>query len=101
MSPRQTVGEAVRLMREEGVGCILICESDEVQGIFTERDLLRRVLANGKPLTVPVAECMTPRPVVVHPKDSIAAAIRRRILRWALQESNLWPLAPEANALSS
>src|SRR5947209_8069264 len=75
--PAATVAEAVALMREDGVGCILICEGDRIQGIFTERDLMRRVLAEGKPLTVPVAECMTPHPVVVHLKDSIAAAIRR------------------------
>jgi len=73
----QTVGEAVNLMRQKGVGCILIGDGDRVEGIFTERDLMHRVLANGKPLTTPVAECMTPHPVVVHPKDSIAAAIRR------------------------
>jgi CBS domain-containing protein len=75
--PNQTVGEAVNLMRQKGVGCILIGDGDRVEGIFTERDLMHRVLANGKPLTTPVAECMTPHPVVVHPKDSIAAAIRR------------------------
>ena len=77
LHPNQTVGEAVNLMRQKGVGCILIGDGDRVEGIFTERDLMHRVLANGKPLTTPVAECMTPHPVVVHPKDSIAAAIRR------------------------
>jgi CBS domain-containing protein len=77
ISPDHAVGEAVHLMREKGVGCILICDGDQVKGIFTERDLMRRVLANGKPLTTPVAECMTPHPVMVHLKDSIAAAIRR------------------------
>ena len=37
---------------------------------------MRRVLAAGKPLTLPVAECMTPNPVAVHPKEPIAAAVR-------------------------
>jgi CBS domain-containing protein len=77
LHPEQTVGEAVGLMRQKGVGCILVGDGERVEGIFTERDLMHRVLANGKPLTTPVAECMTPHPVVVHPKDSIAAAIRR------------------------
>ncbi len=77
VGPDQAVREAVRLMRDEGVGCILVCDGDRVEGIFTERDLMRRVLAHGKPLTTPVAQCMTPHPVVVHPKDSIGAAIRR------------------------
>jgi CBS domain-containing protein len=75
--PEQPVMEAVELMRRERVGCLLVCEGDKVVGIFTERDLLRRVLAPRKPLTVPVAECMTRDPVAVHPKESIGSAIRR------------------------
>jgi len=38
---------------------------------------MRRILAPGKPLTMPLAQCMTPNPAVVDPKDSIAAAIAR------------------------
>lgn len=77
VDPTQTVAEAVALMRHEQIGCLLVCDGQKLVGIFTERDLMRRVLAPGKPLTVPVSECMTPNPVVVHPKESIASAIRR------------------------
>ena len=73
----QTVAEAVELMREEQVGCLLVCTGGRLAGIFTERDLMQRVLAPGKPLTTPVSECMTPNPVVVHPKEPIASAVRR------------------------
>src|SRR5437667_11700891 len=77
ISPTQTVAEAAALMRREGVGCLLVCEGERMVGIFTERDLMRRVLAAGKPLTVPVAECMTPDPVVVHGKEPVGSAVRR------------------------
>jgi CBS domain-containing protein len=77
VGPSQTVAQAVALMRKEGVGCVLVCEHERVIGIFTERDLLRRVLAGGQPLTTPVSECMTADPVVVHPKEPIGAAVRR------------------------
>ena len=77
IAPRQPVAEAVALMRQERVGCLLVCEGDRVVGIFTERDLMRRVLAAGKPLTVPIAECMTRHPVSVHRKEPIGAAVRR------------------------
>ncbi|HXG12125.1 MAG TPA: CBS domain-containing protein [Gemmataceae bacterium] len=73
----QPIADAVRLMRQERVGCVLVCDGDRLVGIFTERDLMRRVVAEGKPLTGPVAECMTPDPVTVHPKTSIGAAVRR------------------------
>lgn len=77
VSPTDSAVDAVRLMCQEEVGCVLVCEGDRLVGIFTERDLLQRVLAPGKPLTLPVAECMTPNPVVVHPKEPIGAAVRR------------------------
>jgi CBS domain-containing protein len=73
----QPVADAVALMRQHQVGCVLVCAGERVVGIFTERDLLRRVLAAGKPLTLPVKECMTADPVAVHPKEPIGAAIRR------------------------
>ena len=76
ITPEQTVADAVALMRQKSVGCVLVCQAGRIVGIFTERDLLRRVLALGKPLTQNIKECMTPLPVTVHPKDSINAAIR-------------------------
>jgi CBS domain-containing protein len=75
--PEQTVGEAVALMRQHEVGCVLVCAGDDLRGIFTERDLMRRVLAAGRPLSVPVSDCMTPDPVVVHRNESISTAVRR------------------------
>ena len=77
VAPQQTVAEAVALMRQHRVGCLLVCEGDTLVGIFTERDLLRRVLAASRPLTEPVSSCMTPDPVTVNPKESISAALRR------------------------
>ncbi len=74
--PDQTVADAVALMKQRGIGCVLVCRGEELVGIFTERDLMRRVLARGLSLTVSLGECMTPDPVTVSPKDSVAAAIR-------------------------
>jgi CBS domain-containing protein len=76
LRPDQTVAEAVYLMKQSRVGCVLICEGDQLFGIFTERDLLHRVLAPGLPMTVLLSTCMTPKPVVVRPKDSVTAAVR-------------------------
>jgi CBS domain-containing protein len=75
--PEQTVAEAVALMRQQEVGCLLVCNGPRVVGIFTERDLMSRVLAARVPLTEPVSRFMTPNPVAVHPKDPIGLAVRR------------------------
>jgi CBS domain-containing protein len=77
IGPEQTVAEAVALMRQKQVGCLLVCRGDHLVGIFTERDLMRRVLAIGLPLSVPVSTCMTRDPVVVYPNEPIGAAVRR------------------------
>jgi CBS domain-containing protein len=73
----QMVQDAVYLMREEHVGCLLVCRQGRLIGIFTERDLMGRVLGVGKPLTIPIAEVMTSNPVTVSAKDSIRTAIKK------------------------
>ena len=71
------VADAVELLRRERVGCLLVTRSARLVGIFTERDLLTRVLAAGLPLRTPLRECMTPDPVSVGRHEPIRQAIRR------------------------
>jgi CBS domain-containing protein len=77
ITPGQTIREAVELMRKERVGCLLVCEGNCLAGVFTERDLLRRVLAVRLSLDTPVSECMTSTPEVVDQRESVSAALRR------------------------
>jgi CBS domain-containing protein len=56
------VADAVDLMRRENVGCVLVCDGERLVGLFTERDLMTRVLAVGKPLSHPVADVITADP---------------------------------------
>jgi CBS domain-containing protein len=59
-APQNTAYEAARMMAEANVGSVMIKTGDDLQGIFTERDLLRRVVAKGKdPAATPLAEVMT------------------------------------------
>lgn len=81
-APRQvpltaSVADAVNVMREDQVGCVLVCDNGQLVGLFTERDLMCRVLAVGKSLDMAISEVMTPSPETVSPKDSIRAAVRR------------------------
>lgn len=71
------VADALDLMRRDNVGCVLVCDAERLVGLFTERDLMTRVLAVGKPLSHPVAEVMTPDPETVSPKDPIRLAVRK------------------------
>src|SRR5262245_29881952 len=61
------VSAAVDIMRQERIGCLLVIRHSKLVGIFTERDLLVRVMAAGLPLSVPITEVMTANPVTVDP----------------------------------
>lgn len=71
------VTDAVEAMREGNTGCLLVTDNGKLVGLFTERDLLTRVLAKNRPLLTPLRIVMTPSPVTVEPKDSVRTAIRR------------------------
>jgi len=62
--PDTLVEEAVRIMNTHEIGCLIVSENGKPIGIITERDLLKRVLEQGKPpKTIKVAEIMS-KPVI-------------------------------------
>ena len=72
MLPTATVLEAARLMNDRGIGCVLIAEGGMLEGIFTERDILRRVVAEGRdPATVQLHEVMTTSLMTCAPQASL------------------------------
>ena len=72
-----TVAEAVEMMDHHRIGSILIMNEDRlVAGIFTERDLLTRVVLAGRdPKTTPVSLVMTREVRFVTPGTSVEAAL--------------------------
>ncbi len=71
-----TVREAVRIMARRNIGSILIVEDSVVHGIFTERDLMRRVVGRDlDPDTTPIAQVMTIDPVTIGADQTAAQAI--------------------------
>ena len=72
-----TVSEAARLMREHRVGAIMVVQEGALAGIFTERDALIRVLADGRDVQATrLAEVMTRNPKTIHPDRSFAEALQ-------------------------
>ncbi len=70
--PGTTVLEAVRAMNDRGIGSLLVMDGGGVVGIFTERDVLRRVVDAGRdPETTKVAEVMSGEMVVIHPEATV------------------------------
>jgi CBS domain-containing protein len=60
VAPTVTVLEAAQIMNARGIGAVLVLAEGELVGIFTERDLMRRVVAEQRdPGRTPVGEVMT------------------------------------------
>lgn len=59
-TPDKTVTQAARLMAGKNTGAVLVLEDDQLVGIFTERDMVFRVIAKGlDPKTTLLREVMT------------------------------------------
>jgi CBS domain-containing protein len=70
-----TVGEAAKLMRDEGVGSLPVVHQDRLVGVVTDRDIAVRVVAEGRDASTLVAEVKSDRPVTVEPTADLAQAL--------------------------
>jgi CBS domain-containing protein len=76
VSPDTPVSDAAREMTRRRIGAVLVTEDGELQGIFTERDALTRVLAAGRnPDTTLLGEVMTRDPDTIAPTETVAFAL--------------------------
>jgi CBS domain-containing protein len=78
LPPSATVREACRCMRDRRIGAVLVAEEDQrLVGIFTGRDAVHRVLAEGKNAGgTTLAEVMTPNPDTIPPGKIAIEALR-------------------------
>lgn len=75
-----SVGDAIRLMVERHVGAVLVVRDGRAIGIFSERDVMRRVVISGVGLERPVMDAATPDPEMLGPDDNIAFALNRMVI---------------------
>lgn len=75
-APDTMVREAVDVMAKRRFGAVPVVEDDRLVGIFTERDVLVRVMAAGKnPDTTRLDEVMTRNPDTVRSSDAVVHAL--------------------------
>ncbi len=82
LATESTVTEAMRAMQREHRGCVLVTDdgtrASKLVGIFTERDVLNRIVDRGKnPATLALSEVMTTDPDVLSVKSTIAYALNK------------------------
>jgi CBS domain-containing protein len=71
----QTIADAASEMRSHSHGSAMVCRDGKLIGIFTERDLMKR-LAEGKTLDEPLSQAMTAKPRTVSVDDSLMTVIQ-------------------------
>jgi CBS domain-containing protein len=78
-----TVARALEVMRKKDIGAVVVVERGRrrrVAGIFTERDLVARVLDRRGYARLPLGKVMTTAPETLRPRDSLAHALSKMSL---------------------
>lgn len=60
IEPATPIREAIERMKEDEGGCAIVCEDGRIVGIFTERDLIAKVIGEEVDMNAPVSQHMTP-----------------------------------------
>ncbi len=72
-APEVSLLEIAKILREHGIGCIVICgDNGAIAGIVSERDIVRRIAQDGPgALKYPVSKCMTTKVISCQEADTI------------------------------
>jgi len=73
--PSTTLSQAIEIMKQDEGGCAIVCEGNRVVGIFTERDLLTKVVGQDVDLESPVSQWMSPVVATLSPSATIGEAV--------------------------
>lgn len=72
VEPDDTVYRALQLMAENNVGAVMICEGNQILGIFTERDYCRKIILMGRSsLNTPIQDIMTKKMITIKPNQTM------------------------------
>lgn len=81
VSPKLSVAETIRKIADDGCHCAIVVDNDAIEGIFTERDVLRKVADQfDAQADRPVAEFMTPNPATLQHDVPVAFALNRMMV---------------------
>lgn len=76
VTPTTSVRQAVRVMNTHSIGSLMVHDGDSYVGIFTERDVLSRIIDAGRdPETTQVGTVMTRHPVSVDEASTLSQAM--------------------------
>jgi CBS domain-containing protein len=72
VAPTDTVYHALEVMAQANIGAVMVCDSKQMVGIFTERDYARKIILMGRTsLDTQIQEIMTKEMVTAHPEATL------------------------------
>jgi CBS domain-containing protein len=75
IAPATPLSQAIEVMKQDEGGCAIVCEGEQVVGIFTERDLLSKIVGEEIDMNTPVSDWMSPVVSTLGPDASIGDAV--------------------------
>ena len=76
VSPFTPLSQAIEAMKKDEGGCVIVLDDGRLAGIFTERDLLTKVLGTEIDLQSPIKDWMQPSVETLTPEATIGDAVR-------------------------
>lgn len=66
-----TIMDAAKKMDEKNIGCVIVMEKEKPLGILTERDFVKKIAINEKPMSTPVKSVMSSPLISVDPDATV------------------------------
>jgi len=79
IDPQTPLAEVYRAFDEQRHGAAMVCDGDDVVGIFTQRDVLYRTALEDPDPQTPVSDLMSDRPVTIGLNEALAEALRAMV----------------------
>src|SRR3989338_8141868 len=73
--PEMSVKDGIALMQEDKAGYIVVAKNKKAVGIFTETDVVQKILDKDVNWENPISQYMTKDPFVLKPTDTVGTAI--------------------------
>lgn len=78
IAPDVTVTQACAELEQKRVGALVVCDGDKVVGVFSERDVVKALAADGaEALARPVADYMTAKVIYAEPAEEMSVLMTR------------------------
>jgi diguanylate cyclase (GGDEF)-like protein/PAS domain S-box-containing protein len=76
LTPQASIREAVQVMQDQTLSCVVVATGSNILGLFTEQEVLGCVAAGVDTATIPIGLSLVPQGPTLRPDDSIGAALQ-------------------------